>query len=113
MKKTLLTVLLAAFAKFTFATFATDFTATDCASTSHNLFTELAAGKVVVITWVMPCGACITGASNASNAVIAVGNPNVVFYLVDDAGNTNCSSLNSWASTNSITTMPALATPEI
>lgn len=103
MKKTLLTLLSAITASCSFATMATDFTANDCASNSHNLFTELAAGKVVVITWVMPCGACITGASNASNAVIAVGNPNVVFYLVDDYANTNCASLNSWASTNSIT----------
>jgi hypothetical protein len=86
-----------------FALNATDFTATDCSSNSHNLFTELAAGKVVVICWAMPCGACIAPASTASNTVSGMGNPNVVFYLVDDYGNTNCTTLNSWASTNSIT----------
>lgn len=32
-----------------------------------------------------------------------MGNPNVVFYLVDDYGNSSCSTVNSWASTNSIT----------
>ena len=86
---------------------ATNFTATDCASTSHTLFTELDAGKVIVLTWVMPCGACITGASNSASAVqsFASSNPGQVkFYLVDDAGNTSCSTLSSWASTNSITT---------
>ena len=102
MKKTLLTAFAGLTLTFSFALNATDFTANDCASVSHNLFTELAAGKVVVITWVMPCSACIASASTAANTVIGMGNPNVVFYLVDDYANTNCSSLNSWASTNSI-----------
>lgn len=50
-------------------TTASDFTATDCSSMSHNLYTELNAGKVVVISWVMPCSACVGGATAASNAV--------------------------------------------
>lgn len=103
MKKTLLLTFAGFLSTFGFAINATDFTATDCASTSHNLFTELAAGKVVVMTWVMPCSACIGSASTASSTVAAMGNPNVVFYLIDDAGNTSCSTLNSWATTNSIT----------
>lgn len=84
---------------------ATDFTATDCNSMSHTLYTELNAGKVVVIEWVMPCGACIGGATAAYNAVqsFATSHPGmVVDYLVDDAGNTTCSSLSSWATTNSM-----------
>ena len=88
-------------------TTATNFTVTDCASAAHTLFTELDAGKVIVMTWVMPCGACIAGAGNASSAAksYASSNPGVVkFYLVDDAGNSACSTLTSWASTNSITT---------
>lgn len=87
-------------------TTATDFTAADCNNTSHTLFSELNSGKVVVITWVMPCGACINGASTAASTVqgYASSNPGkVVFYLVDDYANTNCSTLKSWASTNSIT----------
>jgi len=102
MKKILLTAFAGLTLTFGYALNATDFTANDCSSVSHNLFTELAAGKVVVITWVMPCSACITSASTAANTVIAMGNPNVVFYLVDDYANTNCATLNSWASTNSI-----------
>lgn len=84
-------------------TAAVDFTATDCAGNSHNLFSELNDGKAIVITWVMPCTACIPGASVASSTVLNTGNPNVKFYLVDDSGDTPCNTLNSWANTNSIT----------
>lgn len=85
---------------------AVNFTVNDCNSTSTDLFTQLDAGKVVVITWVMPCGACIGVASSASNTVAGYASSNpggVLFYLVDDFANTTCSSLSSWASTNSIT----------
>ncbi len=87
-------------------TTAVNFTCNDCAGASHTLFTELDAGKVIVITWVMPCGACIAGASTAAATVqgYASSNPGVVkFYLVDDYANTACHTLDSWASTNSIT----------
>ncbi len=82
---------------------AVDFTATDCAGNPHNFFSELNGGKAIVITWVMPCTACIPGASVASSTVLNTGNPNVKFYLVDDSGDTPCNTLNSWANTNSIT----------
>ena len=107
MKKNLLTLFAGLSLSFGFAqSTATNFTATDCASASHTLFTELNGGNVIVVCWVMPCGACITGASNSASAVqsFASSNPGQVkFYLVDDAGNTSCSTLSSWASTNSIT----------
>lgn len=83
----------------------TDFTVTDCAGTSHHLFGELDAGKVVVIVWVMPCSSCITGAKTAYNATVPfqTSNPGrVVYYLVDDAGG-SCSTLSGWATTNTIT----------
>lgn len=35
-------------------TIATDFSVDDCSGNFVNLFTELDAGKVVVIAWVMP-----------------------------------------------------------
>lgn len=85
---------------------AADFTALDCNGVSHNLYTDLSAGKVIVVTWVMPCGACIGGAASAYNAVqsFATSNPGKVFnYLVDDAGS-SCSSLASWAMANGIDT---------
>jgi hypothetical protein len=86
---------------------AADFTALDCNGVSHNLYTDLSAGKVIVVTWVMPCGSCISGAASAYNAVqsFATSNPGKVFnYLVDDDGNTSCSSLASWAMANGINT---------
>ena len=85
---------------------AADFTALDCNGVSHNLYTDLSAGKVIVVTWVMPCISCIGGAASAYNAVqsFATLNPGKVFnYLVDDAGS-SCSSLASWAMGNGIDT---------
>jgi len=86
---------------------AADFTALDCNGVSHNLYTDLSAGKVIVVTWVMPCAGCIGGAASAYNAVqsFATSNPGKVFnYLVDDDGLTSCSSLASWAMANGFNT---------
>lgn len=79
---------------------ATNFTCNDCSGTSHDLFSELDAGKVIVLAWVMPCGACAGPATTAYNTVqgFQASHPNRVFlYLVDDYANTTCSALNSWA----------------
>jgi hypothetical protein len=107
MKKALLPVLLLSLNSMiaTAQTTATDFTATDCGAVSHNLFTELNAGKVVVLVWVMPCGACISDAKAGYDAAqsFATSNPGqVLYWLADDMGNTSCSSLSSWAGTNAI-----------
>lgn len=91
-------------------TTATDFTATDCAGTSHSLFSDLDGGKVVVLIWVMPCGACITGALTAQTEVqnaLSANPGKVLYYLADDFGTTSCQTLNSWCSTNGIT-LPAV-----
>eukprot|EP01012_Entosiphon_sulcatum_P032461 TRINITY_DN41284_c0_g1_i1.p1 TRINITY_DN41284_c0_g1~~TRINITY_DN41284_c0_g1_i1.p1 ORF type:complete len:258 (-),score=52.50 TRINITY_DN41284_c0_g1_i1:283-1056(-) len=87
---------------------ATDWTATDCSSTSHNLFTDLNSGKIVVMVWVMPCGSCINGATAAYNAYqsFATSNPGkVVYYLSDDMGDASCTDLNTWITSNSIGTL--------
>jgi hypothetical protein len=106
MKKTLLssffmmTIFLASFAQT-----ATDFTVNDCSGNSHNLFSELNAGKVVVLCWVMPCGSCTGPALTTYNVVQSYqsSDPNRVFYyMVDDYANTTCSSLNSWANSISV-----------
>ena len=83
-------------------TTATNFTCNDCAGNPHDLFTELNAGKVIVIDWVMPCGACVAPSVTAYNIVqsYATSNPGQVFmYIVDDYANTNCASINSFATT--------------
>jgi len=88
-----------------FSQTATNFTCNDCSGGSHDLFTELDAGKVIVLCWVMPCSACIPASKTTYNVVTSyqTTNPDRVFYyLVDDFGDTPCSSLNSWANTNNI-----------
>lgn len=84
---------------------AVNFNCNDCAGNNHDLFTELDAGKVIVIDWVMPCGNCIGPSITASNVVqsYATSNPGQVFlYVVDDYANTNCTTINSWCATYSI-----------
>ena len=86
-------------------TTATNFVSTDCSGTSHNLFSELDSGKVVVIVWAMPCPGCIAGSSTVQTKVqsYTTSNPGVVrFYLVDDYGNTTCHTLDVWAYNNNI-----------
>lgn len=84
---------------------ATNFTCNDCSGGSHDLFTELDAGKVIVLCWVMPCSTCIPNSKTTFNVVktYQATNPNRVFYyLCDDLANTACSSLDSWGTSNNI-----------
>ncbi len=86
-------------------TTATNFTTDDCDGVSHDLYAELDAEKVVVMAWVMPCGACIGGSLTAYNIAQSyeVLNPGrVVYYLIDDYGNTDCTVLTNWGTTNGI-----------
>jgi hypothetical protein len=106
MKTNLLVILLLLITTTGFAQTATNFTAKDCTGTMHDLFSELDSGKVVVLNWVMPCGACIPASLTTFNIVQSYQetNPDAVrYYLVDDLANTNCTSLMSWAKNNHIT----------
>lgn len=97
-------------------TTATNFTATNCDGISHDLFTELDAGKVVVIIWVMPCATCLGPALAANSAVqsYSAGFPGkVLFYLVDDFANTPCSTLKAWAFNNGMTGKDIFSDPAI
>src|SRR3954471_21320085 len=81
-------------------TIATDFTDNDCSGASHHLFQELDAGKIVVVSFVMPCSACVSPTISANNVVNSyyTSNPDkVMFYLSDDEANTTCTELTSWA----------------
>jgi hypothetical protein len=85
---------------------ATNWKVNDCSGTNRELFTELDAGKVAVMIWVMPCAVCINPALSAQTEVQGANAQfpgKVVYYLIDDNGGTNCSTLESWASTNGIT----------
>ncbi len=95
---------------------AVDFTANDCAGNSHHLFAELDAGKVIVISFVEPCSACIGPSQNAYTTVqsYASSNPGkVVFYLSDDQANTPCSSLIGWANGNGMPGITIFSDPAV
>lgn len=97
-------------------TTATDFSLTDCAGNSHNLFADLDAGKVIVISFVMPCFSCI-GPSIAASDIVAnysISHPGrVYFYISDDNGTTSCTSLNSWASQNGMSNATIISNPAL
>ncbi|MCX6296164.1 MAG: T9SS type A sorting domain-containing protein [Bacteroidetes bacterium] len=110
MKKIILITLAGILSCFGVAqTTATDFNVNDCSGINHHLFAELDAGKVVVITLVMPCTSCIAPSVSAYNEVLnyATTYPGrVVFYLSDDLGTASCSSITSWGTANGITGVP-------
>ena len=89
-------------------TTATDFTADDCNGVSHNLFSELDSGDIIVISWVMPCGGCVNPSLEAYYAVesFASSHPGRVhFYVADDAIlpiYQTCSSLPTWGDNNNM-----------
>jgi len=106
MKKTLLILIIALMSiNFIFAQTAKNFNCSDCSGTNHDLFTELNSGKIIVITWVMPCGSCISGglaAQVAAQSFSVSYTGQVVTYIADDNANTSCTTLSSWCTTNGI-----------
>ncbi|OFZ65171.1 MAG: hypothetical protein A3D92_19350 [Bacteroidetes bacterium RIFCSPHIGHO2_02_FULL_44_7] len=87
-------------------TTATNVTVTDCAGNDHTLFDELDAGKIIVIGWTMPCNSCAVPLKDVHDAALAfeATNPGVVeFWLVDDYANTQCPTIEAWASANAMT----------
>ena len=99
-----------------FGQYATDFNATDCDAVQHHLFSELDAGTVVVIAWVMPCATCIADPLDAFVTVnsYATSHPGrVVFYLVDDFADNTCQTLTSWAANYGMGDATAFSDPAI
>ena len=86
-------------------TTATNFTTNDCEGTSYDLFDELDNEKVVIIAWVMPCGACIAPSLTAYNIAVsyeALYPGRILYFLVDDVSDTDCTVLTNWGLTNGI-----------
>jgi hypothetical protein len=84
---------------------AVDFTAEDCSGVTHNLFTELDSGKIVILAWVMPCVGCIEGAVAADSAVVSLGasfGEDVLLYVIDDGPPSNCGVVVEWSLTNNL-----------
>lgn len=106
MKKQILAITLSLASLAGFAQTAVNFTCNDCASTSHDLFTELDAGKVIVLCWVMPCATCVGPSLTTHNVVNSyqVSYPNTVYmYLCDDYADHSCSTINNWKNNNNLT----------
>ena len=80
-------------------TTAPDFTAVDCNGNSHNLYTELNSGKIVIIVWVMPCWGCISGTTLADSTVqdLAAQTPDgMLLWIVDDGPPSDCAYVINW-----------------
>ena len=100
MKKIIFFIATVCISFFTSAQIAPNFTSNDCNGTTYDLYSQLDAGKVIVICWVMPCSSCVAATKTSYNVVqsFLTSNPNKVFlYLFDDYGDTPCASINSWA----------------
>ena len=69
MKKILFIIAALFISIFGSAQVAPNFTATDCNGTSIDLYSQLDAGKVIVICWVMPCSSCIPASKTSYNVV--------------------------------------------
>ncbi len=85
--------------------FATNFTVDDCDGNSHDLFTELNAGKIIVIGWTMPCSSCAAPLLDVHNSIInyVVSHPGVVeYWVVDDYGDTQCMTIEGWSAASGI-----------
>ncbi len=101
----LLTALLTGIPTLQAQSTAPDWTAPDCNGNSHHLFDELNEGKIIVFTWVMPCGSCVAPSKTAYEVVqgYAESHPGkVLYYLADDIGDASCSNLSSWIHNNNI-----------
>ncbi len=116
MKKLLLSLGIIASAFSINAQTAPNFTANDCAAINHDLYTELNSGKIIVITFIMPCSSCIGGATASQNAVnsFSTSNPGqVLHYVSDDVANTTCATLSNWCATNGINPNAKFATSSV
>lgn len=105
MKKIIILLFIFSATLITQAQTASDFTANDCNGNPHHLFDYLDSGEVVIISWVMPCSMCVMP-SQAANTVVqefeAMYPGKVNYFVVDDFGNTGCSSLTSWVVGNNL-----------
>jgi thiol-disulfide isomerase/thioredoxin len=109
MKKILLFLLLSIPAGLSAQTTAMDFTKTDCnTGASHTLFSELEAGDVIIMEFVMipsctPCIEAYTFMEPVVNSYAAAYPGRVKVYQIAYNNAYTCTSLNSWATTNSMT----------
>ena len=114
MKSALLSLLLIAFGNYGLfgQTTATDFSGNDCSGVSHHLFSELDAGQIIVVSFVMPCIGCVVPTQETQSVVEGFGASHpgkVAMYISDDDGGTSCAVLNTWRNSNGVHLMPTFS----
>lgn len=95
---------------------ATNFSVKDCSGQQYTLFDELNAGKVVILTWTMPCGSCVLPLKTTYNVVQSFqsSHPGIVHMLMaDDYANTSCASIDQWALSNGMPNTRRFSNPAI
>lgn len=90
-------------------TTAQDFTMSDCASNTQNLYTHLNNEEVVIMEFFMTCGSCLTAGQRITAMMPAMNaeHPGMVnFWALAYTNSYTCSTVNNWITTNSITAVP-------
>ncbi len=93
-------------------TTATNFEGLDCAGVSYNLFSELDAGKIIVISFVMPCIGCVVPSVETQDVVTSYASTfpgRVHMWLADDEGDNDCPLLTGWRNGNGLYIMPTFS----
>ena len=91
-------------------TTAVNFNMSDCSGKMHNLFSELDAGKVVIIEFFMlSCSACVD-AGDALDPMFtrlkATCSNNINYYQFGFTNSYNCSQISNWVSSHNYTSVP-------
>lgn len=90
-------------------TSAQDFTMSDCASSTHNLYSYLDNEEVVIMEFFMNCGSCIAAGQKLSPMYdgLLVEHPGLVnFWALAYTNSYTCTTVNNWVTTNSINAVP-------
>ena len=92
-------------------TTAMNFDIVDCNGNPHNLFSDLDAGKAVIIEFFMTsCGSCITAAALLEDmkANLSAEFPGMIKAYAIGYNNTyDCTTVNNWVTTNGVTSNPS------
>lgn len=95
---------------------AQDFTLNDCSGTEHNLFSKLDNGDVVIMEFAMTCGACSNVRKKLATieSKFASTHPGKLHvYLMAYSNSYTCGNMQSWLSSNNITTTVFTGTKSI
>lgn len=81
-------------------TVAQDWTKDDCTGVTHNLFSELDSGNVIMLEFVMQCGTCIAAAADLNTIYndYQISHPGKFkYYMIDYSTGFSCDTMMAWA----------------